>query len=62
MLQLHRKQTGDSKKDLSAMLISLDLKEAKLVTKQTELEQLLLDCSLKVKELLELLKHYSVFS
>ena len=55
-LQLHEEQKGDSKKYLSAMkmeLISLDLEEAdELVMKQTELEQLLFDCSLEVKELL----------
>ena len=35
------------------MLMSLDLAETdELVTKQTELEQLLFDCSLKIRELL----------
>lgn len=55
-LQLHEEQIGDSKRDLSAVkseLISLDLEDTdELVTKQTESEQLLFDCSLKVKELL----------
>ena len=55
-LQLHEEQIRDSKKDLSAIkmeLISLDLEEGdELVMKQAELERLLFDCSLKVKELL----------
>lgn len=55
-LRLHEEQLGDNKKDLSAVkveLMSLDPAEAdELVTKQTELEQLLFDCSLKIRELL----------
>ena len=55
-LQLHEEQMGDNKRDLSTTkseLISLDLEDTdELVRKQTELEQLLFDCSLKVKELL----------
>ena len=55
-LRLHEEQLGDSKKDLSAVkaeLMSLDLAETdELATKQTELEQLLFDCSLKIRELL----------
>jgi hypothetical protein len=55
-LRLHEEQLGDNKKDLSAVkveLMSLDPAEAdELVTKQTELERLLFDCSLKLRELL----------
>lgn len=55
-LRLHEEQLGDSKKDLSAIkteLMSLDLAETdELVTKQAELEQLLFDCSLRIRELL----------
>ena len=55
-LRLHEEQLGDSKGDLSAIkteLMSLDLAETdELVTKQTELEQLLFDCSLRIRKLL----------
>lgn len=55
-LRLHEERIGDSKKDLSAIkteLMSMDLEDTdELVVKQAEIEQLLFDCSLKVKELL----------
>ena len=58
-LQLHEEQMGDNKRDLSATkLISLDLEDMdELVRKQTELEQLLFNCSLKVKETTSTINH-----